>query len=136
MIAFDTNLLIRLAVNDDQYQAEIAEQLLQSNQVFLSRTVLLETEWVLRSCYKNSSENIAQFMQALLDNENILIENADSVALAINWYHLGADFADALHLSTSGTANFYTFDQSFCKKARDLHLTPEINILKKNYSQK
>ncbi len=27
MIAFDTNLLVRIAVNDDHRQAEIAEQL-------------------------------------------------------------------------------------------------------------
>ncbi len=44
MIAFDTNLLVRLAVNDDGEQAEIAEKLLTENEVFISRTVLLETE--------------------------------------------------------------------------------------------
>ena len=52
MIAFDTNLLVRLAVNDDEYQADIAEQLINNSEVFISRTVLLETEWVLRSVYK------------------------------------------------------------------------------------
>ena len=54
MIAFDTNLLVRIAVNDDEKQAEIAEQLLETHQVFIPRTVLLETEWVLRSIYKKS----------------------------------------------------------------------------------
>jgi predicted nucleic-acid-binding protein len=44
MIAFDTNLLVRLVVNDNEKQAEIAEYLLETNQVFISRTVLLETE--------------------------------------------------------------------------------------------
>ncbi|MEN9503619.1 MAG: hypothetical protein RI964_2904 [Pseudomonadota bacterium] len=39
MIAFDTNLLVRLAVNDDQHQADIAEQLINNNNVFISRTV-------------------------------------------------------------------------------------------------
>jgi len=29
MIAFDTNLLIRLAVNDDEYQADIADKVLK-----------------------------------------------------------------------------------------------------------
>jgi len=32
MIAFDTNLLVRLAVNDDEKQAEIAEYLLETHQ--------------------------------------------------------------------------------------------------------
>jgi len=44
MIAFDTNLLVRFAVNDDQYQADMAEQIISNNEVFISRTVLLETE--------------------------------------------------------------------------------------------
>ena len=44
MIAFDTNLLVRLAVNDDQRQADISEQLITDNDVFISRTILLETE--------------------------------------------------------------------------------------------
>ena len=47
MIAFDTNLFVRIATNDDQQQADIAEKLLMENEVFVSRTVLLETEWVL-----------------------------------------------------------------------------------------
>ena len=34
MIAFDTNLLVRLAVNDDQHQADIAEQMINNNEVF------------------------------------------------------------------------------------------------------
>jgi len=41
MIAFDTNLLVRIAVNDDVVQAEIAEQLIDTIEVFISRTVLL-----------------------------------------------------------------------------------------------
>ena len=49
MIAFDTNLLVRLAVNDNIEQATIAEVLLNEHEVFVSRPVLLETEWVLRS---------------------------------------------------------------------------------------
>ncbi len=31
MIAFDTNLLVRLIVNDDPQQADIAEYLLETN---------------------------------------------------------------------------------------------------------
>ena len=61
MIAFDTNLLVRLATNDQPQQAAIAEQLLQSNEVFISRTVLLETEWVLRSRYKIVTQQISGF---------------------------------------------------------------------------
>lgn len=37
MIAFDTNLLVHFAVNDDQYQADIAEQLINNNEIFISK---------------------------------------------------------------------------------------------------
>ncbi len=65
MIAFDTNLLVRIAVNDDLKQAELAEQLLDSNEVFVPRTVLLETEWVLRSVYKKSRTELLNISKML-----------------------------------------------------------------------
>ena len=49
MIAFDTNLLVRAATNDDPPQVAVVRQLLALSAVFIPRTVLLETEWVLRT---------------------------------------------------------------------------------------
>jgi predicted nucleic-acid-binding protein len=129
MIAFDTNLLVRLAVNDDEEQAEIAENLLTANEVFISRTVLLETEWVLRSVYKNSCEEIALYFENVLVTENISVENALEVSHALNWYKLGADFADAMHLCMCGESILHTFDARFCKSAKKAGVTPEFNIL-------
>jgi predicted nucleic-acid-binding protein len=51
VIAFDTNLLVRALVADHPEQVAVARQLIARDTVFLSRTVLLETEWVLRSRY-------------------------------------------------------------------------------------
>lgn len=48
MNAFDTNVLVRLLVNDDLAQAKRAMARLLSDTVCISRSVLLETEWVLR----------------------------------------------------------------------------------------
>ncbi len=129
MIAFDTNLLVRLAVNDDEEQAEIAEQLLNSNEVFVSRTILLETEWVLRSVYKNSRPEIANYFASTLITKNLIIENAVEVAHALEWYKLGADFADAIHLCICGESIFQTFDTQFCKAARKLKITPAFRVL-------
>ncbi len=61
MIAFDTNLLVRLLVDDAPDQADVAEALLAANTVFISRTVLLETEWVLRAGYRKTREQISGF---------------------------------------------------------------------------
>lgn len=130
MIAFDTNLLVRIAVNDDQYQADIAEQLINNNNVFISRTVLLESEWVLRSVYKASRSDIAAFFENVLITENITVENSTEVRQAFEWYKLGADFADALHLCICGERLMHTFDRQFCKAASRSGLTPTFKILK------
>ncbi len=129
MIAFDTNLLVRLAVNDNQEQAEIAEELLNSNEVFVSRTVLLETEWVLRSIYKKSHAEITAYFESALMTKNLNVENSLEVTHALRWYKLGADFADAIHLCICGENTLHTFDARFCKSAKDLNITPEFRVL-------
>ena len=128
MIAFDTNLLVRIAVNDDLKQAELAEQLLDSNEVFVPRTVLLETEWVLRSVYKKSRLNCSIFRKCF-DDQNFVMENSIEVSYALEWYKLGADFADAMHLCVCGESVLHTFDTEFCKAAHNLHKTPAFKVL-------
>lgn len=131
MIAFDTNLLVRLAVNDDEQQAEIAEKLLETQEVLITRTVLLETEWVLRSIYKNTRTEIFGFFDKMLITSNLVIENSQEVKNALEWYKLGADFADAIHLCMCVENRIYTFDANFCKSAKKLGVTPAFEVLNK-----
>ncbi|WP_295408638.1 type II toxin-antitoxin system VapC family toxin [uncultured Thiocystis sp.] len=128
MIAFDTNLLVRLAVDDHPQQADVAENLLKQHRVLISRTVLLETEWVLRSRYKIPPERIHAFFQLMLRTENAELEDAPAVARALTWYEQGADFADALHLAACGEAVLHTFDRGFCKAARLAGNAPEVRV--------
>ena len=130
MIAFDTNLLVRAATNDDPPQVAVVRQLLALNAVFIPRTVLLETEWVLRAGYRKTREQISRFFAELLETDNTVIENHEAVAQALDGYRLGADFADALHLAACGRAVMHTFDQNFCKAAREQGLAPEIRVLR------
>ncbi len=62
MIAFDTCLLVRFLADDDPKQADLAESLMRNNTIFLPNTVLLETEWVLRSRYKKNLKNYSNFL--------------------------------------------------------------------------
>lgn len=128
MIAFDTNMLVRLVVDDHPQQADVAENLLKTHRVLISRTVLLETEWVLRSAYKLPGERIHAFLQLLLQAENTVVEDAPAIGRALDWYAQGADFADALHLSACGTAVMHTFDRQFCKAAREAGIAPEVKV--------
>lgn len=128
MIAFDTNLLVRALVLDNPAQVDVVRQLMAANTVFISRTVLLETEWVLRARYKKTKDQLHAFFIALLASENAEVEDADTVSHALDWYAQGADFADALHLSACDAAAMHTFDREFCKAARSVGATPEVRV--------
>ena len=73
LIAVDTNIMIRLAMRDDEIQYQKVMNLLIDNQFFISTTVQLEIEWVLRSRYKQSSQQIADFFNFITaENKNYL----------------------------------------------------------------
>ncbi|MFO1433362.1 MAG: type II toxin-antitoxin system VapC family toxin [Candidatus Competibacteraceae bacterium] len=129
MIALDTNVLIRLIIFDDPAQSGIADNLIRNNQVFISKGVLMESEWVLRYRYKFQREQIVAFVQSVLDASNTLIEDELEVRSALEWYSLGADLADALHLAACGTALMHTFDRDFCRRAQDAGVAPIVRVL-------
>jgi predicted nucleic-acid-binding protein len=119
MIAIDTNLLVRILTNDDPIQARRAVKILQSDDIFIPKTVILETQWVLNYAYAINKADIISGFQKLLGLPNIYPENSETVTQAISWYEQGLDFADALHLASSrGSDKFATFDVAFEKKAR------------------
>lgn len=128
MIALDTNMLVRAVVADDPAQVEIVRRLMAKNTVFISRTVLLETEWVLRSRYKKTRAQLQAFLSALLETDDLIIEAADAVSHAVEWYAQGADFAYAMHLSACEGAVMHTFDRDFCKDAHQLGVVPEVHV--------
>ena len=119
MIAVDTNLLVRILTNDDPIQARRAVKILKSDEIFIPKTVLLETEWVLRHAYEIGRSNIIIGFQKLLGLPNVNVEDPDSIYQAISWYENKFDFADALHLASSRRCiSFATFDSFFIKKAQ------------------
>ena len=129
MIAFDTNLLVRAVVADEPTQVAIVRDLVMQDTVFISRTVLLETQWVLRAVYKKSRTDMLEFFRALLAVDNTEVEDSSAVGLALDWYALGADFADAMHLAVCDSAVMHTFDKDFCKIATEAGITPQIRVI-------
>jgi len=128
MIALDTNMLVRALVADHPDQVAVVRQLIADDTVFVPRTVLLETEWVLRARYKRTPAELLDFFHALLETDDTVIEAAEEVRNALDWYAHGADFADALHLAACGTAVMHTFDRNFCMAARAAGLAPDVRI--------
>ena len=119
MIAVDTNLLVRILTNDDPDQARRALEILNNDDIFIPKTVLLETEWVLRYAYEIDRANVLTGFQKLLGLPNVNVEDPDTIYQAISWYENKFDFADALHLASSRRCvSFVTFDSSFIKRAQ------------------
>lgn len=128
MIALDTNMLVRALVADHAEQVAVVRRLIAGDTVFISRTVLLETEWVLRARYKKNPPELLQFFRALLATDDTVIEAVEEVDSALDWYAQGADFADALHLAACGNAVMQTFDREFCRAARDAGIAPDVRV--------
>jgi predicted nucleic-acid-binding protein len=128
VIALDTNMLVRALVADHPEQVAIVRQLIAGETVFVPRTVLLETEWVLRARYKRAPAELLHFFRMLLETDDTVVEAAEEVSNALEWYERGADFADALHLASCGTAVMHTFDRNFCSAARAAGVAPEVRI--------
>lgn len=120
-IAPDTNVLVRCVVADDPVQTPAAVALLQhAGGIFLARTVLLETEWVLRAAYGLTRTAIHRCLLGLCGLPGARVEQADQVAQALDDFAAGLDFADALHLAAAQAAGctLHTFDASCAKAAR------------------
>lgn len=121
MTSADTNLLVRLLTGDDRDQARRAAKLFSETEVFIPKTVVLETEWVLRYAYGFESEAIVVGLQRLFGLENVTVEDSPAIAQALSWHTEGLDFADALHLASSQHVDqFATFDRALEKRARQI----------------
>ncbi len=134
MRALDTNVLARFFVDDaDDVQAakqRPAAVAALSERSFISVTVLLELEWVMRGFYQLRSRDISRVLRALASIEHVTLEDRDAVLVAVDAFDKGVDFADALHLARSSRASgFATFDQRLARRAKALALTPPVELL-------
>lgn len=118
MVAVDTNVLVRLLTGDEPAQNARARAIFERETVLLAKTVILESERVLRRLYRFGSDRIADAFVALIALPDLVCEDASAVADAIKWMRGGIDFADALHLASARPAGrFVTFDDRLAKRA-------------------
>jgi predicted nucleic-acid-binding protein len=128
MIAVDTNVLVRLLTGDDSKQEAAARSLFTRESIWIAKTVLLETAWVLRILGLEETEIRAAFTK-LLGLENVHAEDESSVAAALALTARGIEFADALHLcSRAAGVAFASFDKSLVQRARRAGVSDISNI--------
>ncbi len=134
MKAVDTNVLARFFVNDPD-DPEAAKQrpaavAAMSGRVFVSLTVVLEFEWVLRGFYELPIADVIRVMRAMAGMARVNLEARDEVlaALAACESHK-LDFADALHVARSGRCTgFVTFDKALVKRAAKASLAVPVEL--------
>lgn len=135
MRALDTNVLARFFIDDEddpeaERQRPAAVEAL-SSRAFVSVTVLLEFEWVMRAFYGLSSGERARVLGALAGIEHVTLEDRAAVLSALDLNSRGMNFADGLHLVRSaGVSAFVTFDQRLAKRAAGLGVGPPIELLR------
>ena len=118
MIAVDADVLVRLVVRDDDEQARRAVALFEQNEIYVCKTVLLETEWVLRFSYQLDGAAILDALRGVVGLPQVSVEDGLAVAGALGLLEAGMDFADALHVASSPeAAQFATFDKRLKKRA-------------------
>lgn len=129
MHAVDTNVLVRLLTGDDKKQTLRVATLFKKENIFIPKTVLLETEWVLRRLYRLDSAVIVDAFRKLTSLSNVEVEHAQLIQQALQWCESGMDFADALHLASStNSQKFATFDEKL-KKSAPRGIKPSVQLL-------
>ena len=112
MKSADTNLIVRFLVRDEPAQVARARGYVERG-IFVSDSVLMETEWVLRSGYSWPRDRITLALSSLIQIAGVRVASGSDLRWALDRYGAGADWADMLHLIASrGHDAFVTFDKS------------------------
>lgn len=121
MIALDTNLLVRILIQDDALQARAVERLIararrDRTALFIADVVLCELVWVLARRAKQTRAEIGAALEQILNAEMVMVADAGIVRRALAAYRDGAgDFADYLireQALSAGAVAVVTFDRS------------------------
>jgi predicted nucleic-acid-binding protein len=121
MIAVDTNVLVRLLVDDSDSQAQIdsAKTLLKrAKQVYVSQIVQVEMVWVLETAYQFDKLAVLTALKHLQQTALFVLQHKKQfdTALATFEKHT-ADFSDTLILSNclENEHQLFTFDKKFAR---------------------
>jgi predicted nucleic-acid-binding protein len=119
MTAVDTNVLARILTVENPKQSVAARTLLASESIWIAKTVLLETAWVLRNFFDFNAEAIRASFTTLLGLDNVYVEDEACVSAALALAGQGIGFADAMHLSSRPPGMpFVSFDRVFVRRAQ------------------
>ena len=119
MRAVDTNVVVRLLVRDEETQFERARGFV-SGGAWVSLVVLAEAMWVLKNGYRMQPKEIAQAVDMLLNQQDLVLEDPQTVAAALSAFRARPrfGFTDCLILEIARKAGHLplgTFDHELAK---------------------
>lgn len=125
MIGIDTNVLIRLAMQDDPVQCTKVDSFLATlswqEPGFISLVTLIESVWVLEKRYGLAKGDVVRFVQELLAAPELRLERESAVNEALERFKAHtADFADCLIERVgrnAGCTHTVTFDIAASKSS-------------------
>lgn len=93
----DTNILIRLFVNDDDTQIEQLVKIIEQGNItfFVLSIVLVEAYWVLRRVYGFEKEAILQVFEDFIESTGVELEEETIIQRTLSTFHkVNVDFVD------------------------------------------
>ena len=124
MIGLDTNVVVRLFVDDDMKQVQaarsfVAHRCSHEDPGYVNRVSLCELVWVLESVLGYRRAAIVDVVERLLATSDILVEDDAAARAALATFKkTNVDFADALIGETNhthGCSATATFDRKAAK---------------------
>ena len=130
MIGVDTNVLVRLFVDDDRRQHQLAVRFFDrrsaTDAAFISVVTVVEFFWVMTRTYKRSARATVDLLAGMLESEDAVFEGGDQVRQTIGIaQETGADLADLLIArggEIAGCTTTVTFDQPASKSVPGMEL--------------
>lgn len=130
MIGVDTNVLIRLFIEDDPRQNAVVREFFAdrsaSDPAHISLVVIAELDWALSQIYKFGRDRISLVLEHMLDTSDIVVEAHDIVRDALPHYASSkVDLADLLIAEInrrSGCTTTVTFDKTAAKRVPGMEL--------------
>lgn len=114
----DTNVLVRVLVEDDAEQSKASQAILKkADVVAISISALCELTWVLSRGYKISAHDIAAAIRHFINATNVAVNRSVAEA-GLAFLDAGGDFADGVIAQEGnwlGADTFVSFDKKAVK---------------------
>jgi predicted nucleic-acid-binding protein len=121
VIAVDTNVLIRILVDDTgaEQQMKTARELLDLHHVlYIPQIVQVELVWVLESAYGFDKTSVCKVLEHLHHNQAFELQSPDRFGAALRLFLTHpADFSDCLILAEAASQELtlFTFDKKLSR---------------------